>query len=166
MNNKEFKGSRVQSSRVESFEDLNVYKQARALTNEVYNITRQGDFSKDYGLMDQIRRASVSIMSNIAEGFERGTNAEFIQFLFYAKGSCGEVRAQLSIAFDQKYIEENIYNNLVERCRRISGMLSNLITYLKGARYQGTKYKKPQPKNMAEEMNKLLQQIRGKEENP
>ena len=165
MNNKEFKGSRVQSSRVESFEDLNVYKQARALTNEVYNITRQGDFSKDYGLMDQIRRASVSIMSNIAEGFERGTNAEFSQFLFIAKGSCGEVRAQLSIAFDQKYIEGNIYNNLVDRCRRISGMLSNLITYLKGTRYQGIKYKKPQPKNMAEEMNKLLQQIRAKEKN-
>lgn len=165
MNHKESKDSRVQSSRVESFEDLNVYRQARELTNKIYEITRQGSFSKDYGLVDQIRRASVSIMSNIAEGFERGTNTEFSQFLFIAKGSCGEVRAQLSIAFDQQYIDENIHNNLVDRCRRISGMLSNLITYLKGARYRGTKYKKPQPKNMAEEMNKLLQQIRSEGKN-
>lgn len=165
MNREESKGSRVQRSRVETFEDLNVYKQARALTNEIYGITRQGNFSKDYGLVDQIRRASVSIMSNIAEGFERGTNTEFSQFLFIAKGSCGEVRAQLSIALDQKYIDEGIHNNLVDRCRRISGMLSNLITYLKGTRYRGTKYKKPQPKNMAEEMNKLLQEIQSEKEN-
>lgn len=167
MNHNEFKGSRVQGSRVESFEDLYVYKQARELTNKIYEITRQDSFSRDYGLLGQIRRASVSIMSNIAEGFERGTNAEFSQFLFIAKGSCGEVRAQLSIAFDQKYIEENSYKNLVIQCRRISGMLSNLITYLKGARYQGTKYKKPPPKSMAEEMNKLLQDLKnGGEKNP
>src|SRR3989304_1282824 len=97
-------------SRVQSFEDLNVYKQTRDLTNKIYEITRQGSFSKDYGLVDQIRRASVSIMSNIAEGFERGTNAEFIQFLYIAKGSCGEVKAHLPLAFTRNYFNENNYS--------------------------------------------------------
>ncbi len=160
MNNKEFKGSKVKSSRVENFEDLNVYKQARNLTNKIYEITRQGTFSKDYGLMDQIRRASVSVMSNIAEGFERGTNTEFIQFLFIAKGSCGEVRAQLTISYDQKYIDEITYNALVDRARRISGMLNNLIAYLKGSRYKGAKYKKPPTKSMTEELNEMLKEIK------
>jgi len=134
---------------VESFEDLNVYRHARDLTNKIYELTRQGFFARDYGLGDQIRRASVSIMSNIAEGFERGTNAEFIRFLFIAKGSCGEVRAQLSISFDQKYIaDENVYHNLVNQCRRISGMLSNLITYLKTSQFKGSKFKIPPYKNL------------------
>ena len=155
----------VQSSRVESFEDLNVYKQARDLTNKIYEITRQVSFSKDHGLVDQIRRASVSIMSNIAEGFERGTNAEFIQFLFIAKGSCGEVRAQLTIAFDQKYIDENTYKNFVDQCRRISGMLGNLITYLKSSRFKGSKFNRPPTKSMAEELNEILQQIKHEKEN-
>lgn len=134
---KEFLSSKVKGSRVENFEDLNVYKQARDLTNKIYEITRQGLFTKDYGLRDQLRRASVSVMSNIAEGFERGTNAEFIQFLFIAKGSCGEARAQLSIAFDQKYIDKNIYESLIDQCQRISGMLNNLITYLKKSKFKG-----------------------------
>jgi len=164
MNTKEFKSSKVQSSRVESFEDLNVYKQARELTNRIYDVTKNSSFLKDYGLVDQIRRASVSIMSNIAEGFERGTNAEFIQFLSIAKGSCGEVRAQLSIAFDQDYIEKNIYENLVNQCRRISGMLSNLIAYLKGSRYKGTKHKKPPTKSMSEEVNEILKEIKNQKE--
>jgi four helix bundle protein len=142
-------GSKDQSSRVESFEDLNVYRQARDLTNKIYELTRQRFFARDYGLGDQIRRASVSIMSNIAEGFERGTNAEFIRFLFIAKGSCGEVRAQLAISFDQKYIaDENVYQSLVNQCRRISGMLSNLITYLKGSKFKGSKFKEPPHKNL------------------
>ncbi len=163
MNDEGFKSSRVQGlkgqgSRVESFEDLNVYQQARNLTNKIYEITRQGSFSKDYGLVDQIRRASVSIMSNIAEGFERGTNTEFIQFLYIAKGSCGEVRAQLMIALDQKYIDENTYQSLVDHCRRISGMISNLITYLKGS-----KFKRQPMKTMAEEINEILQQIKNEQ---
>lgn len=165
MDERGFKGLKVQgskdhSSRVESFDDLNVYRHARDLTNRIYEITRQGSFTKDYGLVDQIRRASVSVMSNIAEGFERGTNTEFIHFLFIAKGSCGEVRAQLSISFDQKYISENSYHGLVNQCRRISGMLSNLITYLKGSTFKGSKFKKPPPKNIAEELNEILQKIK------
>ena len=77
------------------FEDMEVWQNARSLTKKIYICSSNGKFSKDFGLRDQIRRASVSIMSNIAEGFERGSNKEFIQFLFIAKGSAGEVRSQL-----------------------------------------------------------------------
>ena len=82
---------------VRYFEDLEVWKEARRLTNEVYATTRDTGFSKDFGLRDQIRRAAVSVMSNVAEGFERGGNQEFVQFLYIAKGSCGEVRSQLYV---------------------------------------------------------------------
>jgi len=155
---KEFKSSSVQGfkskcSKVEGFEDLNVYKQARELTNKIYDNTKQGAFMKDYGLVDQFRRASVSIISNIAEGFERGTNTEFIQFLYIAKGSCAEIRAQINSAFEQKYIDEDTYKDIADRCRRISGMLSNLIAYLKGSRFKGSEFKRPPTKAMAEELN-------------
>jgi four helix bundle protein len=87
-----------------NFEDLNVWKQARQLTQEVYRLTKTEKFLKDFGLRDQIRQAAISIMSNIAEGFERGGNQEFIQFLYVAKASCGEVRSQLYVALDQGYL--------------------------------------------------------------
>src|SRR6478752_7752634 len=81
----------------ESFEELHVYQRARELTNAIYQLTRTTDFAADRSLIDQIRRAATSVMSNIAEGFGRGSKIEFIQFLYIAKGSCGEVRAQLQI---------------------------------------------------------------------
>lgn len=86
---------------IKYFEDLEVWKEARRLTNRIYRMTQDAKFSKDFGLRDQIQRAVVSIMSNIAEGFERGGNQEFIQFLYIAKGSCGEVRSQLYVALDR-----------------------------------------------------------------
>jgi len=128
---------------VESFEDLHIYQRARELTNAVYALTRQGPFTRDHGLTDQIRRASVSIMSNIAEGFERGSKTEFIQFLYIAKGSCGEVRAQLRIARDQDYIPAADYELLHDLARRISGMLSNFIAHLQQSSYQGEKVARP-----------------------
>ena len=76
---------------IKNFEELEIWKDSRALTRGIYQLTRDPKFSKDFGLRDQIRRASVSMMSNIAEGFERGGNQEFIQFLYVAKGSCGEI---------------------------------------------------------------------------
>src|SRR5262250_957362 len=89
---------------IKYFEDLEVWKEARRMTREIYRLTQDGKFAKDFGLREQIRRAAVSVMSNIAEGFERGGNQEFIQFLYIAKGSCGEVRSQVYIAYDQGYL--------------------------------------------------------------
>ena len=150
----------MEDSKVKTFEDLNVYQRARELINKIYEITRNPSFSRDYGLVDQIRRAAVSVMSNIAEGFERGSNTEFTQFLYIAKGSCGEVRTQLTIAFDQKYIEKKSYEELNEQCRLVSGMIGNLITHLKGSQYQGNKFKKAPVKTMAEETLEFLEKVK------
>ena len=89
-----------------TFEDIEAWQRSRVLTTSIYKITSQGTFARDFGLRDQIRKASVSIMSNIAEGFERSGTREFIQFLATAKGSAGEVRAQLYVALDQGYVEQ------------------------------------------------------------
>lgn len=88
------------------FEDIVVWQKSRELTREIYRISKQGPFSKDFGLQDQIRRASMSIMSNIAEGFERSGSGEFMQFLAIAKGSTGEVKSQLYVAIDQEYLDK------------------------------------------------------------
>jgi len=146
--------------KVQEFEELNVYQRARELTNRIYELTREGAFARDFGLVDQIRRASVSVMSNIAEGFERGTNAEFVQFLYIAKGSCGEVRAQLSIAFDQKYISSTDCSELTDCCRRISGMLSNLINYLRQPQFAGRRVQKSPHRSIAEELNEIMEQLK------
>jgi four helix bundle protein len=127
----------------ESFEDLHIYQRARELANAIYTITKGNDFARDFGLVDQIRRAAVSILSNIAEGFERGSKTEFIQFLYIAKGSCGEVRAQLQIAQDQNYLRHNEYQRLYDLCKQISGMISNFIAHLQKTDYQGEKINRP-----------------------
>jgi four helix bundle protein len=114
-----------------SFEELKVYQKAKDLTNAVYTLTKKGAFIKDYGLADQIRRSSVSVMSNIAEGFERGSRPDFIRFLFIAKGSCGELRAQLEIAKDQGYISEQDYIQCRDNAKNISGITANFIKHLK-----------------------------------
>lgn len=133
----------MKGNAAETFEELHIYQRARELTNVVYTLTREGAFSRDFGLVDQIRRASVSVMSNIAEGFERGATTEFIQFLFIAKGSCGEVRAQLQIACDQQYIRPDDHARLTDLCRRISGMISNFIGHLQESTYRGEKFTRP-----------------------
>jgi four helix bundle protein len=122
------------------FEDLTVFQEARKLLQSVYAATREAPFSKDYALVNQVRRAAVSIMANIAEGFERNGNAEFIQFLYIAKGSCGEVRAELMAALDQKYIDAQSYDKLDDKARHVGSMLSNLISYLKKSGQKGAKY--------------------------
>ncbi len=124
------------------FEDLLVWKGARELVNKIYALTKKENFRKDFCLVDQIRRAGVSIMSNIAEGFERGSNVELIQFLYIAKGSCGEVRTQLLIAFDQKYISKEELGEVRELAKRVSGMLANFISFLKRSNLKGDKFKK------------------------
>jgi four helix bundle protein len=124
-----------------SFEEMAVWQRARELVKFIYLITKNKDFCKDFSLTDQIRRAAVSVMSNIAEGFERGSNAEFIQFLYIAKGSCGEVRTQLYAAIDQSYITSDDFKSGKELCVDISGQISGLIQYLKGSRLKGEKFK-------------------------
>lgn len=120
--------------KVTCFEDLNIWQKARELVRFIYELTKKKDFARDYALVDQVRRSSISIMSNIAEGFERGSNKEFIQFLYVAKGSCGEVRSQLYVALDQQYISEDEFLNAKDQCLKISGMLSNFIGYLKSSK--------------------------------
>src|SRR5258708_39379331 len=96
------------------FEDLRIWQEARSLAQEAYRITKQALFRRDFGLRDQITRAATSTMSNIAEGFERGSRKEFIQFLNVAKGSNGEVRSQLYVALDQEYIDKKKFSLLRE----------------------------------------------------
>ena len=112
------------------FEELPVWKIARDLTRMVYKITYTGNFSKDFGLRDQIRRASISVMSNIAEGFEHETQAQFISYLGRAKASAGEIRCQLYIAMDIKYITENQCHDLVNKAEECSRQLFGFINYL------------------------------------
>jgi four helix bundle protein len=141
---------------VKYFEDLEVWKSARTLTRRIYDLTGKHAFSKDFGLRDQVRRASVSIMSNIAEGFERGGTQEFIQFLSIAKGSCGEVRCQLYIASDQDYLDKEEGVKLIDECRKLSIMINNFMGYLKEAGYKGAKYRKTPYKSMREEVENLM----------
>ncbi len=147
--------STVERKKVRYFEDLVVCQKARALANEVYALTRRAAFAKDLSLVDQVRRAAVSVMSNVAEGFERGSNTEFVQFLYIAKGSCGEVRAQLSLAFDQGYLPDVEHRKVSDHCRLVSGMLSGLIDYLKGARYRGDKFRQPESETVEDRIRKL-----------
>lgn len=121
----------------ESFEELEVWKLAMDLCTEVYLITNLEAFSKDFGLRDQIRRASVSVPSNISEGYERDGKNQFLYFLAIAKGSCGEVRTQLRIAFNLNYLSENEFNILNEKCATTSKQLAGFIKYLKT--YKGNK---------------------------
>lgn len=112
------------------FEDLEVWQRAKDLTNLIYKHSTDGTFSRDFGLRDQMRRAAVSIMSNIAEGFESQTQAMFIKYLAYAKGSAGELRAQLYIARDQGYITEEDFNTMFSTAEISSKQLSRFIQYL------------------------------------
>ena len=113
-----------------TFEEINAWQNARVLVKDVYAMTRCGDFSKDYGLKDQIQRAVVSICSNIAEGFERRGNKDFINFLWISKGSSAEVCSQLYNARDLGYITEEKFKNMYDSAKQIGGMLFNLITVL------------------------------------
>lgn len=113
------------------FEDIEAWKKARELTREVYDASKQGPFTKDFGLRDQMRRAAVSIMSNIAEGFERGGDKEFGQFIAQAKGSSAEVRAQLYAALDQGYLDKATFNRMADMSIQISQMLTGLMKNLR-----------------------------------
>jgi len=118
-------------SKFDKFEDILVWQRARELVNEVYRATSTGKFNKDFGLRDQIRRAALSTMLNIAEGFARRTNKEFAQFLFVAHGSVAEVQSALYVALDQHYVSTDAFSILYKQCTEISQMLTGLIKYLR-----------------------------------
>ena len=117
---------------VRQFEDLNVWQDARQKVSAVYTVSKPRAFNVDFGLRDQIRRVAVSTLSNIAEGFERGTRKEFVQFLNIAKGSNGEVRSQRCVAFDQKYIDEKEFDTLGDALVALFKKLAAFIRYLEG----------------------------------
>ena len=120
-------------STIQKFEDIQAWRNSQDLVNWVYKTTAQAKFNKDFALRDQMRRAAISVPSNIAEGFARNSKREFIQFLFIAKGSAAEVQSQLHTARSQSYITENEFNQAYERLETISKQLSKFITYLKKA---------------------------------
>jgi len=114
------------SKKIEKFEDLIAWQKARKLTKEVYKVTNREKFARDYGLKDQIQRAAVSCMSNLAEGFERGGMVEFHRFLVIAKGSCAELRAQLYVAMDVGYIDEAIFGSLIAQAVEVGRIIGGL----------------------------------------
>jgi four helix bundle protein len=133
---------------IEKFEDIAAWRKARELARQVYEITRVGDlitrvgdFARDFGLKDQIRRASVSIMLNIAEGFERDGIAEFRRFLSTAKGSAGEVRAALYVALDAGFISSEQFASLKSLTEEIGRMLAAFIEYLNNTNHRGQRYR-------------------------
>lgn len=128
-------------SAFQRFEDIEAWQKARELTKAIYALSNDGQFSRDFGLRDQVRRASVSIMSNIAEGFGRGGNKEFIQFLSTAKGSASEVQAQLYVALDAGYINQDQFQKLYSETEATARMITGLLRYLQNSDFKGAKYK-------------------------
>jgi four helix bundle protein len=113
-------------SKVERFEDLAAWQKARDLTRVLYQVTRQGEFTRDLGLARQVQRAAVSIMSNIAEGFERGGGGEFHQFLSTAKASCAEVRSHLYVALDVGYLDRTRFTDLLAKAEEVARIVGGL----------------------------------------
>ena len=132
-------------SKVSRFEDLTIFQMARDLCKEVYVITKKGEFRKDSRFVQQIRAAAGSIMDNIAEGYERDGNKEFINFLYIAKGSCGEVRSQIIRATDVGFIDKDTATRLYNDSLNLGKSISKFITSLKGSQITGLKNLKPEP---------------------
>ena len=117
---------RMMSGRIERFEDLVAWQKSRELNKEVYSVTMSAAFSRDFSLRDQVRRCSVSMMANVAEGFERGRPTEFKQFLSVAKGSCGELRSHLYVALDVGYINKDVFDALYAQASEVARIIGGL----------------------------------------
>lgn len=128
---------------IKRFEDLDAWKVSRELCNKIGNIIDSEAFKKNFRLIGQVEGSSGSIMDNIAEGFERGSRAEFIVFLGYSKGSCGELRSQLYRALDRKYIKQEQFEELYLMVVRVSAMLQKFISYLLKSDVKGLRKKEP-----------------------
>jgi four helix bundle protein len=128
--------------RIDRFEDLDAWKKAREMTKAVYLVTSTRDFSRDPGLKGQIRSSAVSSMSNIAEGFERGGDRQFLQFLAVAKGSTGEVRSQLYVALDAGYLSPSEFDNFYWLAAETSRLIGGLMRHVKNAEIEGARFKR------------------------
>jgi len=117
--------------KIERFEDVRAWQMARELTNLIYDVTESGEFSRDFGLKDQIRRASASIMHNIAEGFDAGSDAEFINFLKYARRSASEVQSELYLATDRRYVTAEQFQLLYDKATEVKKSINAFIAYLR-----------------------------------
>lgn len=126
---------------IRRFEDLEIWQQARVLCQNIFRLTQKEFFRKDFSLIDQIKRSSGSAMDNIAEGFERDGNKEFIYFLGVAKGSAGESRSQLYRAFDQGYITQDEFDQGYDQCIRLSKQIKSFSDYLKKSEIKGQRFK-------------------------
>jgi four helix bundle protein len=135
-------------AKIERFEDIEAWKKGRQLRREIYTCSRQGAFGRDFALRDQIRRSAVSITSNIAEGFERSGNKEFIQFLANSKGSCGELRDRLYAALDEEYISAGQFESLCRQALEVSRLISGFMRYLKQSEMRGAKFKPDDPEKL------------------
>ena len=128
-------------AKIERFEDIKAWQLARILCKQIHGFTLRTDFSRDYRLIGQIKGSSGSIMDNIAEGFERGGNREFLQFLSIAKGSCGETRSQLYRAIDNEYITNEEFDQAFQKAEETSKMISGFMDYLNQSEIKGNKFK-------------------------
>jgi four helix bundle protein len=126
---------------INKFEDLGVWQEARELCKEIYSLISEGEFSKDYALLNQINRYSGSVMDNIAEGFGRSGNKEFIQYLSVSKASCMEVKSQLYRALDRQYMKREKADELISKTQGLINQLGGFIHYLKQSEFKGSKFK-------------------------
>lgn len=152
---------------VQKFEDLICWQKARELTKFVYDISKyfryieMSKYQEDRGLQDQIRRAAVSVMSNIAEGFDRATKFELINYFYIAKGSCGEVRSQLYIALDSGYIDMSKFQHGIGLCDECSRLIQSFIYKVKSGSKEGLQFKREKTKRQMEAEN-FLEDIKNK----
>jgi four helix bundle protein len=137
---------------VQRFEDLRIWQEARELCKDIHKLIVTTDIRTNFRLRDQMEGSSGSIMDNIAEGFERGGNKEFSQFLWIAKGSCGELRSQLYRVLDKEYVGQDVIDPLVANTVRLSKGISSFLTYLSRSEIKGNRYKDPENRNGTNEL--------------
>ncbi len=128
---------------IKRFEDLDSWQMARKLNVDLIPLLEKMELQRSFDLKSQLDRSAGSVMDNIAEGFERAGNREFIQFLAISKGSLGEVRSQLYRALDRGFIEKKKHDSIQEECLALAGKIGNFIEYLNSSEFKGTKFKKP-----------------------
>ncbi|WP_309384933.1 four helix bundle protein [Cerasicoccus frondis] len=131
-----------------TFEDIDAWQKARVLTRDVYAVTSNGVAAKDFGLRDQIQRSAVSVMSNIAEGFGRGGNREFSQFLHVARASLAELKSQLYVMLDVNYMEQETFNSLYQQASQIEVRINGLIKHLRSSDIRGAKFEVREPEEL------------------